>query len=94
MMMIKSRMRWVGYVAGLSKKRNTHKNSSMNIRMKSPFGRPMHRWENNITMDLQKTEWDGMDMIHLTEDRRVTSVSCEHSSEPLRSTKKCNEILD
>jgi len=24
---------------------------------KKPLGKPRHRWENNIKMDLQKVEW-------------------------------------
>jgi hypothetical protein len=35
---------------------------------KSPLGRPRHRWENNIKMDLQKVGW-GMDWIDLAQDR-------------------------
>jgi hypothetical protein len=26
-----------------------------------PLGRPWHRWENNIKMDLQEVRWGGMD---------------------------------
>jgi hypothetical protein len=36
---------------------------------KSPFGRPRHRWENNINMDLQEVEREGMDWIDLAQDR-------------------------
>jgi len=28
---------------------------------KRPFGRPRHRWEDNIKMDLQEVECGGMD---------------------------------
>ena len=37
---------------------------------KRPLGRPRHRWEDNIKMDLQEVGggWD-MDWIDLTEDR-------------------------
>jgi len=30
---------------------------------KRPLGRPRHRWENNIKMDLQNMDWGGMDWI-------------------------------
>jgi hypothetical protein len=30
-----------------------------------PLGRPRHRWENNIKMDLLEIAWGGMDWIHL-----------------------------
>jgi hypothetical protein len=36
---------------------------------KRPLGRPRRRWANNIKMDLRETELDGMDWIHLTQDR-------------------------
>ena len=34
-----------------------------------PLGRPKHRWEDNIKMDLQEVECGGMDWIELTQDR-------------------------
>jgi hypothetical protein len=34
-----------------------------------PLGRPRHRWEENIKMDLKGIGWDDMDWIHLAEDR-------------------------
>ena len=37
--------------------------------VKRPLGRPMHRWEDNIKMDLQEVGCDGMDWIKLAEDR-------------------------
>ena len=36
---------------------------------KRPLGRPMRRWKNNINMDLQEVEWEGMDWIDLAQDR-------------------------
>jgi hypothetical protein len=36
---------------------------------KRPFERPRRRWENVITMDLKEIEWEGMDWIHLAQDR-------------------------
>ena len=36
---------------------------------KRPFGRPRHRWENNIKTDLQELGWGGMDWICLAQDR-------------------------
>jgi len=32
-------------------------------------GRPRHRWEDNIRMDLKDIEWEGADWILLTLDR-------------------------
>jgi len=36
---------------------------------KWPLGRPRRRWEENIKMDLQEVECDGMDWIDLAQDR-------------------------
>ena len=36
---------------------------------KVPFGRPRHRWEDNIKMDLQEVECVAMDWIELAQDR-------------------------
>jgi hypothetical protein len=32
-------------------------------------GRPKHRWNDNIRMDVREAEWEGMDWIHLAQDR-------------------------
>jgi len=32
---------------------------------KRPLGRPRHRWEDNIKMDLQEGRWGNMDWIDL-----------------------------
>jgi hypothetical protein len=34
-----------------------------------PLGRPRHRWEDNIKMDLQEVGWRGMDWINMAQDR-------------------------
>ena len=36
---------------------------------KRPLGRPRHRWEDNVKMDLQEVECGGMDRIKLAQDR-------------------------
>ena len=36
-----------------------------------PFGRPRHGWENNIKMDFQEVEREGVDWIDLTQDRDI-----------------------
>jgi hypothetical protein len=36
---------------------------------KTPLGRPRHRWEDNIKMDLQEVGQGGMDWIDLAQDR-------------------------
>jgi hypothetical protein len=34
-----------------------------------PLGRPRHRWEDNIKMELQEEGWGGMNWIELAQDR-------------------------
>jgi hypothetical protein len=36
---------------------------------KRPLGRPRHRWEDNIKMDLREIGIDGANWIQLTQDR-------------------------
>jgi hypothetical protein len=36
---------------------------------KRPLGRPRNRWEDNIGMDLRDIGWEGVDWIHLAQDR-------------------------
>jgi hypothetical protein len=36
---------------------------------KRPSGGPGWRWEGNIQMNLKEIGWDGMDWIHLAQDR-------------------------
>jgi hypothetical protein len=33
-----------------------------------PPGRPGHRWEDNIRMDLRELEWEDVECIHLAQD--------------------------
>jgi hypothetical protein len=34
-----------------------------------PLGRPRHRWEDNIKMDLREIKYGDVDWIHLAQDR-------------------------
>jgi trehalose/maltose hydrolase-like predicted phosphorylase len=36
---------------------------------KRPFGRPQHKWESNIRIDLGDIVWEGVDWIHMGQDR-------------------------
>jgi hypothetical protein len=33
------------------------------------LGRPTYRWEDNIRMDLREVQWEGVDLIHMAQDR-------------------------
>jgi len=39
-----------------------------NLEGKRPLGRPRHRWEDNIKMDLQEVGTEGMDWIDVAQD--------------------------
>jgi hypothetical protein len=36
---------------------------------KRPLGKPRHRWVVDIKMDLRERRWDGVNWIHLAQDR-------------------------
>jgi hypothetical protein len=36
---------------------------------KKPFGRPKRRWEEHIRMDLREIGWEGVDWMHMAQDR-------------------------
>jgi hypothetical protein len=36
---------------------------------KRPLGRPRCIWEHNINIDLKEIGWEGVDWIHLAQDR-------------------------
>jgi hypothetical protein len=66
---IKSRkMKWVGYVARMGETRNAYEIFVGNPEGKRPLRRPRHRWE-VIRMDLMETGWEGVDWMHLAQDR-------------------------
>jgi hypothetical protein len=50
----------------------------------------MHRWEDNIKMDLQEVVYGGMDWIEVAQNRDRWP---ECGNEPSRSI-KCGEFLD
>ena len=62
-------MRWVGHVACMDERKGVYKVLVGKPEGKSPPGRPSRRWDNNIKMDLQEVEYDGMDWIELVQDR-------------------------
>jgi hypothetical protein len=36
---------------------------------KRPLGRPRHRWDDNMRMDLRELGWEGVDRFHLAQAR-------------------------
>jgi hypothetical protein len=52
---VKSRqMRWAGHVVRMGEERGVHRVLVGRPEGKRPLGRPRHRWEDNIKMDLQE----------------------------------------
>jgi len=54
---------------------------------KRPCGRPRHKWEDNIIMDLMEVGGDDVDWVHLAQDRGSVVGSCEHGNTPSGSVK-------
>ena len=62
MRVIKSRrMRWAGLVASLGEGRGVYRVLMWKPEGTRPLGRPRHRWEDYINMDLYEVECGGMD---------------------------------
>ena len=52
--MIKSRrLRWAGHVARMEEGRSSFKILTGKSTGKRPLGRPRHRWDDNVRMDLE-----------------------------------------
>jgi hypothetical protein len=62
-------MRWAGHVARIEEWRGLYRILVGKPEGKRPLGRPRHRWENNIMLDLQEVGCGGMDWIELAQDR-------------------------
>jgi hypothetical protein len=67
---IKSRrMRWAGHVARMGEGRGVYKVLVGRPEGKRPLGRPRHRREDNIKLDLKETRIDGANWIQLAQGR-------------------------
>jgi hypothetical protein len=67
---IKSRrMRWAGHVAHMGEGRGAYRILVGRPEGRRSLGRPRHRWEDNIKMDLQEVEWGEMNWIDMAQDR-------------------------
>jgi hypothetical protein len=67
---IKSRrMRWEGHVARMGQERKVYKVLVGKPNGKRPPGRPRHRWEDGIRMDLGQICWMSVEWIQLAQDR-------------------------
>jgi hypothetical protein len=59
------RMKWMGHIACMGEMRNAYSIFVGKPEGKRPLGSPRHRWEDNISVDLRKIGWEGVDCIHL-----------------------------
>ena len=67
---IKSRrMKWTGHVARVGESTDAYRVLVGKIEGQTPLGRPRHRWEDNIKMDLQEVGCGGIDWIDLAQNR-------------------------
>jgi hypothetical protein len=48
------RIRWAGHVAGIGEKNGAYRILVGRPEGRRPLGRPTHRWEDNMKMDLQE----------------------------------------
>jgi hypothetical protein len=59
---------------------------------KIQLGRSKFRWEDDIRMDFREIGWEGVDWMHLAQDRDQWQT-CEYGNEPSGSVKG-EEFLD
>ena len=70
MRVIKSKRKgWSGHVTLMGEGRAVYRVLVGKPEGKRQLGRPRHRWENNIRMDLQEVGCRGKDWIKLAQDR-------------------------
>ena len=62
-------MRWAECVTLMGESTGAHRVLVGEPERKRPLGRPRHRWENNIKMDLQEMGYEDMDWIDVAQDR-------------------------
>jgi hypothetical protein len=66
---ISRRMRWAGHMARMGEGRGVYRVLVGRLENKRPLGRPRHRREDNIKMDLREIGIDGANWIRLARDR-------------------------
>jgi hypothetical protein len=63
------RMRWAGHVTRMGEERGMHRVSVGKPEGRRPLGRPRRKWEDNISIDLQKVGGGRGDWMELAQDR-------------------------
>jgi len=62
-------MRWAGHVVRMGEGRGVYRILVGKPEGKRPLGRPRHRWEDTIKIDLKEVGCGGRDWIELTQGR-------------------------
>jgi hypothetical protein len=62
-------MKWEGHVINVEEIRNAYKILVRKPEGKRPHRGPRHRWEDNMKIILRDVGWEGVDWMHLAEDR-------------------------
>jgi hypothetical protein len=62
-------MRLAGHVARTGEGKGVYGILVRRAEVKRPLGRPRHRWEDNIKMDLREIRIDGANWIRLAQNR-------------------------
>jgi len=62
-------MGWAGNVASMGERRGIHRVLVGKYEGKRPLGRPRHRWEDNIKMDLKEVGCGGVEWNEVAQDR-------------------------
>jgi hypothetical protein len=60
-------MRWARHVTSVEEMKNSYR-VVVKRQRKGSLGRPSHRWEDNMKMDLKEIECGGVDWIQLAQD--------------------------
>jgi hypothetical protein len=64
------RLRWAGHVACKGERRGAYRIFVGKSEVRTPLGRPVRRWEDNIEMDIRgEVEWGCLDLIDVAQDR-------------------------
>jgi hypothetical protein len=61
--------RWAGHVASMGEMRNAYRVWFGKPKLKRLLGRPRCIWEDNIKKDFKEIGLEGIDWIHLAQDR-------------------------
>ena len=59
----------MGHIACIGERRDAYRVLVLKLEGKRQLGKPRHRWENNIRMDLKEIRWKGVDWSDLVQYR-------------------------